>query len=41
MTPEEEIHDAWMKDESGAIDLCRFCTKDVKHPVGGLHGFQI
>ncbi len=36
MTPEEEIHDAWMRDKSGKIDLYRFCTEDAKHPVGAV-----
>lgn len=30
MDPYEiEIHDAWMADESGILDLCRFCVDDL------------
>lgn len=31
---EEEIHRKWIEDETGRIDLCRFCIKDANHPTG-------
>jgi alkyl hydroperoxide reductase subunit AhpC len=31
---EEEVHKEWMNDESGEVDLCRFCVGDANHPLG-------
>lgn len=32
----EKIDNAWMNDETGRIDLCKFCKNDANHLIGAV-----
>lgn len=36
MMSEQDIWDAWIRDDSGNMDLCKYCVHDLSHKIGAV-----